>query len=474
MLAELEASQKNTIQTIILAVPTEAATIQKLLEDVAQGRYQVLARYQDLADEGIQADVRESQATLVIVHQSVAHFSVQSLHQMTYARGHSAKIVIAIVSPIGDVFDAVLSSGAVAFQLPTRLEIFQQVDENYTQLLAEAAQRQAAAFEAPPPPPELEKPNLLQSFPGSIRQLMQVITIWSSKGGDGKSLLAMELAFIQASIGRKVLLVDGDMNRSFIAPALGKKILQYSMDCNITVMAALFHSRAIFPRIADYVYTYPTAPGKGESNLDILMGISSPEQSALPCFTDRNGEAGRKFIETLISAAKAEYEFIIFDIGTLIPVPVHTAAISNASTLVVVSSPMIPAIQPTRLGLEQMRSYNILGEKGPVLVLNKWTDNCGLAKDEFSRFLAIPNVATIPAVPLGDMQRIVNSGRFILEAYLADPDKEDSIKPLVNQILALAEQFSPGARAAIERSQPKLVKAAQSHRRGLFGLGLKK
>jgi hypothetical protein len=260
------------------------------------------------------------------------------------------------------------------------------------------------------------------------------------------------------------------MNRGYIAPALGREVLKCAEERNITTLAARFHSKGRLADLGDYVYSYPPAFGRGESNLSILLGITSPEQSALACYTQENGGAGRSFIEALIREARANYEFVIFDIGTLIPVPVHAASIAAASTLVVVTSPMVPAVQPTRLGIEQMRSYGILGEKGPVLVLNKWTQDSGLAKDDFSGFLHIPTVASIQAVPLGEMQRIVNSGRFILQAYLADPEKEAMLAPLAVALIGLAEQFSPGTVSQAEQRLPKLARAIGERRRGLFGL----
>jgi Mrp family chromosome partitioning ATPase len=469
-LSELtELSDPNVIRTLILASPGEAETIHSLLDGAAPGRYQVLAKYQDLADESVLEHITNSSATLVIVHQSVGGFTVGILHRLAHARGGSAKVVAAIVAPVGDVFDAVLHSGAAPYRMPTRPAIFRHLHETYLDLLSEANQRLAAAVESPPPPPEPPK-AALQSYPGQVRQALQVITAWSSKGGDGKSLLAMELAYSLANLaGRKVLLVDADMNRGYIAPALGREMLRWAGERNITVLAALFHARSGFPKLAEFTVSYPPAFGKGESNLTVLLGITSPEQSGLPCYGEGNGLAGRRFIESLIEQARPDYEFIIFDIGTLIPVPIHAAAISSASTLLVASSPMIPAIQPTRLGLDQMHSYNMLGEKRPMLVLNKWTEDCGLSRDDFSRFLKVPTVATIPAVPLGEMQKIVNSGRFVMQAYLADPEKHSALLPLAVQMIALAEIFSPGARAQAERVLPRLGKTHSERRRGLFG-----
>jgi Mrp family chromosome partitioning ATPase len=470
----LSSLPESTIQTLILAAPSEAETINKLLEEVAPGRYQVLARYQDMSEAGVLAEILASRATLVIVHQSAFGFTVGMLHEIAHVRGETAKVVAAIVSPVGDVFDAVLHSGAIPYKMPTRPEIFRELDRVYIELLAEANQRLAFAEEAPAPAPE-PNGNGLRSYPGMVRQALQVVTAWSSKGGDGKSLLAMELAFSLANIsGRKVLLVDADMNRGYIAPALGRETLKRAYDYNITTMAALFQTRSAAPQLSDFTYSYPPAFGKGQSNLSILLGISSPEQSGLPCFVEGNGLAGQRFIESLVEQARAEYEFVIFDIGALIPVPVHAATIRMSSTLLVVSSPMVPAVQPTRLGLDQMQAHGLMGAKKPVLVINKWTEDCGLSKDDFSDFLKVPTVATIPAVPLGEMQRIVNSGRFVMQAYLNDPEKHNMLAPLAVQMIALAELFSPGTRSAAVRSLPKVAKAIGERRRGLFRLVGKK
>jgi hypothetical protein len=147
----LSSLPESTIQTLILAAPSEAETIHKLLEEVAPGRYQVLARYQDMSEAGVLAEILASRATLVIVHQSAFGFTVGMLHEIAHVRGETAKVVAAIVSPVGDVFDAVLHSGAIPYKMPTRPEIFRELDRVYIELLAEANQRLAFAEEAPAP-----------------------------------------------------------------------------------------------------------------------------------------------------------------------------------------------------------------------------------------------------------------------------------------------------------------------------------
>jgi pilus assembly protein CpaE len=306
--------------------------------------------------------------------------------------------------------------------------------------------------------------------PGIRRQRTQVITVWSSKGGDGKSSIAAELGYLLANVaGRTVLLVDADMNRGYLAPALGEAAMDHARVRNIAGLAAVFHGQGHLPRLAEYVYNYPPAFGRAEgSNLEILFGISGMDQAGLPAFTAEGGAAAEAFIAALIGAAENRYEFVIFDIGTLVPVHVHQAALKAASQLIVVSSPLIPAIQPTKAGIEQMKRYGILDERADkaVLVLNKFSEESGLARDEFPRFIQLPLMATIPLVPEGLLHAITNQGSFFMQHYLHSRSAEP-LGVMAQQLLGLCEFFSPGALASAQQV-PRLAELVSHGSRSLF------
>lgn len=458
----------NAIGTIIIAPAEEARQIRNLLAEVQPGKYQLISVLTDLGSEQNLAFVLDSEATLVLVHQNVERFSTQALSDMANTPGSVARVVAAFVEETGDIFDAALKTGALVYFLPVREAVIKQLDAAYRQKHAEATQAAAAGIYERREVPQRAIERVIS--PGIRRQRTQVITVWSSKGGDGKSSIAAELAYMLANVaGRTTLLVDADMNRGYLAPALGEDAMQYARVRNIATMATVFHNKGRLPKFAEYVYNYAPAFGKGaESNLDILFGISGMDQANLPAFTDNGGEAGEEFIYALIDAAENRYEFVIFDIGTLVPVHVHQAALKAASQLIVVSSPIIPAIQPTKAGIDQMKNYGIVDEHAEkaILVLNKYSEDSGLARDEFPRFIQLPLMATIPLVPEGLLHAIINQGSFFMEHYLHSKNTHE-LGVMANQLLALCEFFSPGALASAQEI-PRLAEMISEGSRGLF------
>jgi MinD-like ATPase involved in chromosome partitioning or flagellar assembly len=300
-----------------------------------------------------------------------------------------------------------------------------------------------------------------------------VLTVWSSKGGSGKSMTAMELAYLLANVGgRKVLLVDGDMNRGYVAVALGQDAMAFARQKNIATLATLYHNRAQMPNLESFVYNYPPAFGKGgRGNLDILFGLASPDQANLPCFVGDEGQQGMHFVSALRDMAQKSYEFLIFDIGTLIPVHVHAAAIKEATTLLVVSTPIVPDIQPTKAGLEQMKKYDLLprnASEKAVLVMNHYHEDCGFQENEFPAFIGLTMVAAFPqVVPEPLMYAIVNQGQFVSEHFLGSKNG-DALKGLTRQLLGLAEYFAPGTRGLARQHAPKLADVVETDRRGIF------
>jgi Mrp family chromosome partitioning ATPase len=115
----------------------------------------------------------------------------------------------------------------------------------------------------------------------------QVIVAWSSKGGDGKSIVAAEMAWQLAQIAaHKTLLIDADMSRGYLAWALPRDAYRFAQRRNITTIAQeyLVKTRLSPEMLQEHVYSLPDLTGQGASNLDILFGIASPE-ATLPAFS---------------------------------------------------------------------------------------------------------------------------------------------------------------------------------------------
>jgi len=458
------------IKTIIIADQGNALKVAESLSTKFGNKYQVIASYTDMSNQQTYDDVIGMGATLIIVFQTSNHFTTDVLHEYVHMRGTSARVVACFAMKSGDVFDAVMNSGAIPYHLPFKEESLDSLDSEIEERYLEAVNRMSDSMIMPDPPPSPKLSSLIGMPGGIIRQMLQVITVWSSKGGDGKSMIAMEIGYILATVsGRKVLIIDADMSRGYMAPALGTEMLKIAADKNITVVANLFSTRKQIPQLNKFVVNYPS-PFGGTSNLDILFGIKSPDEAGFACYTDNNGAQGVNFVKALIETARNDYEFIIFDIGTLIGTPLHQGAIAYSSSLFVVSSPIIPSTHPTQIGLEHMRSAHMLGDNKAVLIINKWNEDCGLNKNEFPEYLGIPLYATIPAIDMPLMQRIINSGMFYTETFFKENNRDirTALTPLAMELLRLAEKFSPGTIASAEKNLGNYFPFEES-RRGLFG-----
>ena len=469
------------IETIIFGPSVESQQITRLLDEAQQNAYQVLRTFQDMNDESNLDFVIDSQATLVFVHQDTEGFNLRRLQKITYQPGASARVAVALVDDFGDMFDAAREAGATVFKLPVRQDMIQRIDESYGELLTKAANTMAKTLSQPEEVTERQLPPRQESL-GVVRQVLQVITTWSSKGGDGKSLLAMELAYALANIsGRRVLLADVDMSRGYIAAALGEETLEFAggkktnskstetgKGTNIASLATVYYKTGRMPALKDYVYNYPPAFGKSsDSNLDILFGLAMPDQANLSAFSDEGGKQASRFIRALKDAAMHEYEFLIFDPGSMIGAHTHAAALKECTRLYVVSSPTIPAIQPTRAGLDLMIKYQLIDEKASkaYLVLNRFAKGGKYKEDEYPRFIKLPIKATLPVLDVSTLHNIINDGKFVMEEYLAG-QTEGGIQELAVQVIGLAESLSPGTLGNAKKLTPK---GKRGNSKGILG-----
>jgi pilus assembly protein CpaE len=295
-----------------------------------------------------------------------------------------------------------------------------------------------------------------------------VITSWSSKGGDGKSVIAQDLAWQLAHIaGRKVLLIDADMSRGYLAHALGKPERKFALKRNITTLAQEYLvTGSVTPQaMQEHIHVMSHSQKTGSSNLHILFGISSPDAATLPAYSAATGAQGARFINALVNQGYGVYEFIIFDIGTAITIPVHYAAIKAAGHLLVVATPSRPSVAPTREGLRQLESHQATTRDKLRLVINRWSADALIPRDELPQYFGVPLFTTIPLVDPGLMMGLINKGVFISEAVWKKASDHAGVKPYVVGIASIAENFVPGI---VDAFRKRLTVKKNEKKRGIF------
>ncbi|MEW5767156.1 MAG: response regulator [bacterium] len=215
----------------------------------------------------------------------------------------------------------------------------------------------------------------------------KIVTLFSTKGGSGGTLLSVNLAVMLAKMlqegGEKVALLDLD--------------LQFG-DC--AVMLNLTPTRTIAGLVKEISEQGRLEEGllesyliKHDSGLRLLAAPLKPEQAELV-----NGA----HIEEIINVLKLNYNFIIIDS----PKYLHDSLIAafNLSNLILfVFTLDLPAIKNARLGLDIVES---LGFKDKVsLVLNRTETHMGITPPEVEEALDYPILGHIPS----DGRRIIPS-----------------------------------------------------------------
>lgn len=190
-----------------------------------------------------------------------------------------------------------------------------------------------------------------------------VATVFSPKGGTGKSVIACNLADTLARQGRRVLLVDLDLQFGDVAIMLG-------IQPERTIHELL---TAPGPLDAEKIAGYATRRGPG---LDILAAPLKPEDAESISDT-RVGE--------LIAAARGGWDVVIVDTAPFFHGPMLTT-LDRTDVLLTVCTPDVPAMKNVRLALQTLRLLSFPEEKIRV-VLNRANEKLGFRGSQVASIL---------------------------------------------------------------------------------------
>jgi pilus assembly protein CpaE len=196
---------------------------------------------------------------------------------------------------------------------------------------------------------QLEKTRSLNNKPAAVSMQSKVITVFGSKGGIGKTTIAVNLAVLFSQMGKKVAVIDADLQ-------FGDVNVFFDIESKNTI-AELSQSKD-----AADIEAIKRMTVLHHSGVSILCAPNSPEYAEY--VTPKN-------IETIINTMRPFYDYILIDTTPLFNDTTMTA-IENSNLILLISGIDISTLRNTKTSLNILESLQQIDKM--ELVINKITN----------------------------------------------------------------------------------------------------
>jgi pilus assembly protein CpaE len=258
---------------------------------------------------------------------------------------------------------------------------------------------------------------------GEGRAPGKVVTVFSSKGGCGKTFLSTNLAVSLARNGAEVALVDLDLHFGDVA-----------------IMLHLFPSHTIYDAAQNPsldALSLKSFLTRHDSGIWALVAPTEPTVAD----TINPGTIGN-----ILKLLRSAFDYVVIDTPPAFSEPV-LAAFDESDWLIMLATLDVPSIKNLRLTLQTMELLHF--PKGRIrVVVNRADSKVGLRLPDVEKLLSSPVDTTIPSsrsVPLS-----VNKGSPIM--------LEEPKGPVAESIRRVAAQLT----------EPQIGRTKQKQRRSLF------
>jgi pilus assembly protein CpaE len=227
--------------------------------------------------------------------------------------------------------------------------------------------------------------------PGGAIHSGRIVTVFSPKGGVGKTTMAVNLALALTDRGaRKVCLVDLDL-------AFG----------DVAITLQLFPSHSIEHAIgSEDSLDGPMLDSLLTRHRDSLMVLAAPSH---PDVRDRVTGA---LVSRVLRQLREHFDFIVVDTAPAFDDQTLTA-LDETDECVIVATLDVPTLKNVKVAIETLETLNIApGHRH--LLLNRADDQVGLGAEKVETILSMPVAALIPTSL--DIAAATNAGTPILAA----------------------------------------------------------
>ncbi len=221
-------------------------------------------------------------------------------------------------------------------------------------------------------------------------ELARVITVFSTKGGAGKSVVATNLAVVLAQRSSKpVVLIDADLQFGDVAVML-------KLSPQHTIVDAVSALDRLDPQFLKDLLIEHKPSG--------VLVLAAPLE---PAFADQIGAAE---MMTIVEALRAFCEFVVVDTPAYFN-DVVLGLIEMSDDVLLVAGMDIPNIKNVKIGLQTLRLLNTPIEK-LHLVLNRANSKVKLDVGEVERTLGIQAESLVPSDVV--VPQAVNKGEAVV------------------------------------------------------------
>jgi pilus assembly protein CpaE len=396
-----------------LIVETDVSQLQ-LLQDALPGSVALTSISQ--VDEHVQASPRE--AALVIGP------SVPMPEAMAFAEGARIERPYLGVILLRQRVESQVLTDAL------RSGMREVVDARDLTGLAQAVQRAQLVGEA-----------ILQTQGGGLAQERRrgsLVTVFSTKGGVGKSLVATNLAAALADLGKRVCLVDLDVHSGDVAIMLQLTPAHQLND--LVAFAGVIDEGAVTSLLTEH-----------STGLSIV---------AAPIKIDGPDQASPEDVAQLLERLKEMFEVVVVDTTGIFD-DHALVSLDRSDAVVLVGTLDIPALKSLKLAIGTLDLLNFPREKWRF-VLNRADAKVGLSVKEFEETLGLE--ADCRLASSREVLAAVNRGEPIVRAHPSHPNSKALVEFAQSFLssgapVRVPEQDNGGSRRTASTRRLRLRKA---------------